>query len=179
MSTPARRDREFRMAAIQLRREVPIANPLDLMEQIAAAQDWLFDRANDRELALEVQGAWCDYRCFVTWCHDARALLFACSYEMRVPANKRPDVATLLSVINEKMLVGHFDLWAEDGVPAFRHAVLLRGMPGASVEQLEDLMDIALTECERYYPAFQFVVWGGKSPAEAVQAAMLETVGEA
>jgi hypothetical protein len=27
--------------------------------------------------------------------------------------------------------------------------------------------------------SFQFVLWGGKSPAEALEAAMLECVGEA
>ena len=48
-----------------------------------------------------------------------------------------------------------------------------------SVEQLEDLVDISLNECERFYPAFQFVVWGGKKPAEAIEAAILETCGEA
>ena len=46
-------------------------------------------------------------------------------------------------------------------------------------ELLEDLVDIAVTECERFYPAFQFVIWGGKSPVEAMTAAMLETEGEA
>ena len=41
------------------------------------------------------------------------------------------------------------------------------------------MVDIAITECERFYPAFQFVLWGGKSPVDALQAAMLECVGEA
>ena len=50
-------------------------------------------------------------------------------------------------------------------MPVFRHAVLLRGAPGASAESLEDMVDIAITECERFFPAFQFVLWGGKSPA--------------
>ena len=67
----------------------------------------------------------------------------------------------------------------EDGMPSFRHAVLLRGAPGASAESLEDMIDIAITECERFFPAFQFVLWGGKTPTEALQAAMLECVGEA
>ena len=42
-----------------------LANPLDLMEQIASAHDWLFDRTSDQELALEVTGSWCDYRMFL------------------------------------------------------------------------------------------------------------------
>ncbi len=61
----------------------------------------------------------------------------------------------------------------------FRHAMLLRGLGGASTEQIEDLVDIALNECERFYPAFQFVLWGGKSAQDAVAAALLDTVGEA
>ncbi len=67
----------------------------------------------------------------------------------------------------------------EEGVPMFRHAVLLRGLDGASMEQIEDLVDIALSECERFYPAFQFVIWGGKSAQDAISAALLDTVGEA
>ena len=44
---------------------------------------------------------------------------------------------------------------------------------------MEDLVDIAITESERFYPAFQYVVWGGKSPQEAMASSILETVGEA
>ena len=61
----------------------------------------------------------------------------------------------------------------------FRHTLLLRGAGRVSAEQFEDLVDIAFSECERFYPAFQFVLWGGKTPEEALAAAMLETVGEA
>jgi hypothetical protein len=46
-------------------------------------------------------------------------------------------------------------------------------------EQLADLLDITISECERFYPAFQYVIWGGKSPEEAVQAAIIDPVGEA
>ena len=57
--------------------------------------------------------------------------------------------------------------------------MLLRGVLGASTEQVEDLVDIALSECERFYPAFQLVVWGGKTPDEAMAAAMIDPIGEA
>src|SRR3546814_4294816 len=121
----------------------------------------------------------CSSDLYFSWIDDLHALHFACAFEMRVPAYKRGDITDLLARINEKLAVGHFDLWAEEGLPVFRQAVLLRGIGGASVEQVEDLVDIALSECERFYPAFQFVVWGGKSPVEAIEASMLETVGHA
>ncbi len=155
------------------------ANPLDLMEQIASGHGWAFDRPSDEDLSLEVVGHWCDYRIYMSWQDEVRALLFACAFDMKVPSRKRDQTSSLLTMINEKMLVGHFDLWSDDGQPVFRHAILLRGVPGASVEQLEDLLDIALTESERFYPAFQFLVWGGKPPADALAAAILETAGEA
>ena len=95
------------------------------------------------------------------------------------PGQKSKDIYPLLSIINERLLVGHFDLWSDDGLPVYRHALLTRGAGPVSLEQLEDVVDIAFTESERYYPAFQYVIWGGKSPADAMAAAMFETAGEA
>jgi hypothetical protein len=154
-------------------------NPLDQVEQIASRHDWLFERSGESDIAIEISGHWCDYRMFVSWHAEVQALLFACAFDMRVPEKKSDSIHPLLAIINERLLVGHFDLWSDDGLPVFRHALLLRGAQGASVEQLEDIVEIAFTECERYYPAFQFVIWGGKDPEEAMAAAILETAGEA
>jgi hypothetical protein len=49
----------------------------------------------------------------------------------------------------------------------------------ASTAQCETMLAAAIHACERYYPAFQFVVWAGKSAAEAMGAAMFDTDGEA
>ena len=37
----------------------------------------------------------------------------------------------------------------------------------------------AIAACERYYQAFQFVIWAGRSAREALDAALFETAGEA
>ena len=155
------------------------ANPLDLMEEVASGYDCRVDRSGPRDLALGMEGHWCSYRVFLTWHPDVRALLYACAFELRVPENRRAEVAELLAIVNERLIIGHFDLWLDDGLVVFRHALMLRGISSASVEQLEDLMDISHNECERFYPAFHLVIWGGKDPVGAVEAAMLETCGEA
>src|SRR3546814_20726508 len=77
------------------------------------------------------------------------------------------------------MWLGHFDLSSEDGTPMFRHTLLVRGAGGVSVEQLDDLVEVALGESERFFPAFQFVIWGGKSAAEAAAASLLGLAGAA
>jgi hypothetical protein len=113
------------------------------------------------------------------WQREMSALHFTCSFEMKVPRIRRAAVYELLATVNERLWLGHFDLAPLDQSPAFRHGVLLRGAQGASVEQIEDLVDLSLSECERFYPAFQFVVWGGKSADEAIASAMIDPIGEA
>jgi hypothetical protein len=163
-------------AASQLDRA---ANPLDVIEQIASANDWHFDRRNEAEMAAEAPGKWCDYGLYFSWSTEISAMHFTCAFELKVPERRRAALYELLARANERLWIGHFGLDGDDGTPLFRHSVLLRGAPGASSESLEDMVDIAITECERFYPAFQFVLWGGKSPAEALEAAMLECAGEA
>ena len=159
--------------------EVALVDPIDLVEHIASTHDWLFDRRGDGEAAVEIAGGWTDYRLFFSWLDNLCALHVACGFELRTPPGRRSCVNDLLARINEKMAVGHFDLWPDEGLLVFRQTILLRGVAGASVEQLEDLFEIAVTECERYYPAFHHVVWGGKDASAAVSAAMIDTAGEA
>jgi hypothetical protein len=154
-------------------------NPLDVMEQIASANDWVFDRRSDSEMACEAPGKWCDYGLYFSWSREISAMHFTCAFDLKVPEKRRTALYELLALGNEQLWIGHFGLDTDDGMLVFRHSVLLRGASGASAESLEDMVDIAITECERFFPAFQFVLWGGKTPAEAIQAAMLECAGEA
>ena len=69
-------------------------------------------------------------------------------------------------MINEQMWIGHFDVWTQNGVVMFRHALLLTGGGSASDRQCEAVLGTALDSCERYFPAFQFVVWAGNPRAK-------------
>ena len=85
----------------------------------------------------------------------------------------------LVALVNEQLWIGHFDVWMQDGMVMFRHALVLTGGVAASSRQCEAVLGSALDACERYYPAFQFVIWAGKSAREAIDSAMFETSGEA
>ncbi len=167
------------MTALSIDTRVAASNPIDLVEEIVQSNEWAHDRASDEELVVEIAGRWCDYHLLFVWQRELNALHFSCSFEMKVPRLRRSAVFELLAVVNERLWLGHFDLAQNEHSPAFRQGVLLRGASGTSVEQIEDLVDIAVSECERFYPAFQLVVWGGKSPDEAIAAAMIDPVGEA
>jgi len=159
--------------------EEPHGNPLDVVERVAAANGWSFERAGGDEITILVTGKWTDYQVSYTWMFDIEALHLACAFELKVPERRHAEVQQLVSLINEQMWVGHFDLWTQDGLVMYRHALVLAGGVMASGRQCEALLATALDACERYFPAFQFVVWAGKPARETLDAAMFETQGQA
>mgnify|MGYP001554809086 CR=1 FL=1 len=167
------------MTGLSLETTAASANPIDLVEEIVQANEWPHDRSSDEEMVVEIQGRWCDYRLFFVWHRENSVLHYSCGFEMKVPRTRRVPIYELLAAVNERLWLGHFDLADNDDSPSFRQGVLLRGVFGASVEQIEDLVDISISECERFFPAFQLVVWAGKSAKEAIAAAMIDPVGEA
>jgi hypothetical protein len=152
------------------------ANPLDILEEIVSANEWMFDRANDDELIVELSGRWCHYRMFFVWQKEIGALQFSCQFDMKIPEAKRNDVHDLLALLNDRLWLGHFNIDIQQSMPLFRYTVLSHG-GRIGIESLEDLVEIALTECERFYPAFQLVIWGGKRPGEAMASSMIDVAG--
>src|SRR5436309_8068749 len=147
-------------------------NPFDVVERMAITNDWSFERAGEDEIAILVRGKWADYRISYTWMYDIEALHLACAFEFKVPDHCRTEVQRLLTLINEQMWIGHFDVWAKDGLVMFRHALVLSGGVTATDGQRESLLSTALDACECHYPAYQFVVWAGKSARQALDVAM-------
>ena len=154
-------------------------HPLDVVEQIANDNNWVSDRRNDQEIAIEVPGHWCDYSMYFAWNDNADAVHFTCAFDIRVPHERRVYVHELLTLINEKMWLGHFSIWNEEGLPMYRYTLPLRGTEGPQFGQVEDMVETAISECERFYPAFQYTIWGGKNATDSIAAAMINTVGEA
>lgn len=153
-------------------------NPVDLVEQVATAHDWACERTHDDELTLAVAGRWADYRVSLNWRSDLETLHIACAFEFRIPETRLVEVYKLIAQINEQLWIGHFDVWTNEGLIMFRHGLILNGTV-ATPAQCEAMLRAALEASERYYQAFQFVVWAGKSAREALSGTMFETDGEA
>lgn len=153
-------------------------HPLDMLEQSVEDHGWPFERSGRDELNLSVAGRWCDHHFCFTWRDDLQSLHLSSAFDVRVENARRADMATLLMHINPKLWIGHFDLFPEEGTLVFRHAMIFPDAR-ASATQCEALLNLAVEACELYYPAFQFVLWGGKSAEEALAAAVLECAGQA
>lgn len=166
------------MALLNFETEQP-ANPVDVIEQIASRHGWQFEREDENEISISVGGHWCEYRVSYTWLDEVEALHLACAFDLKVPERRRAEITKMIVKLNEQMWVGHFDYWAGESAVMFRHSLLLPGATQPQPDQCAALIRIAVEACERYYQAFQFVVWAGKSASEALDTALFETAGEA
>lgn len=154
-------------------------HPVDIVERVAARRHWAFERPDADEISITISGGWTEYNASFSWLAELDALHIGCAFDLRVPEARRQEMLKLIAMINEQLWVGHFDLWPGESVVMFRHSLLLTGNLSATPAQCEAMLQLALDACERYYQAFQFVVWAGKSAREALDGAMFETVGEA
>ena len=154
-------------------------HPVDVVERLAALNEWAFDRADEDEISILVAGRWANYEVAFTWLPEMESLHVSCSFDMKVPSRKRGEICDLVHMINSQLWLGHFDLWSRDDIVMFRHALCLAGGAQASDQQCRSIVEAALTACENYYQAFQFVLWSGRSAKEALDLAMFETRGNA
>ncbi len=154
------------------------AAPIDTLERYFAAHGWKHDRDGD-EIVGNVKGSWTEFELRAIWRAEDGVLQFLALPDVRVPDERRQAIYETIGLINEQLWIGHFELWSSSGILLFRHAAMLGDEPQLTLDQCEALIDAAIDECERFYPVFQFVMWGGKTPKEAIAASMIETQGEA
>lgn len=162
-----------------IERHPPYYSPLALLEEMFFQLDWEYAYTTDSELTSTIPGRWCSYHLIGTWREDLESLMITALIDMKISPQKREGVDGLLSLHNPRIWLGHFEVTSEGEMVAFRYVLTLRGGHSATLEQVEDIIMAAATECDRLYPALQFTLWGGKTPEEALLAAMMDTCGEA
>ena len=154
-------------------------NPIDVVEDVIYAKKWTFSRSDDYELVAEISSQWCQYRLYFTWSEQIKAISYTITFDLKFPENKIGKAHELLALINEKLWIGHFDITSMNGIPAYRHTVLSLPENDMLHHQLEDLVDIAIYECEKYYPAFQLVLFEDSNPSKALSLSTFDTIGRA
>ena len=154
-------------------------NPIDIVEEVIYEKKWSFSRADEYELVADISSKWCQYRLYFTWSENIRAISFTITFDLKFPQNKIIKAYELIGLINEKLWLGHFDITSKNGIPAFRHTILSNADSDFLHKKLEKLVDIAIYECEKYYPSFQQVLFDEIEPSESLLFANFEVLGSA
>ena len=155
--------------------------PIEVLEQYFEARGWACERTAEGEIVASATGSWAQYELRGVWRPEDQVLQFLAFPDIKVTDDRRAAIWETLALVNEQLWVGHFELWSSSGVLLYRHAAMIDGEDGGtlSLAAAELLVETAVEECERFYPVFQFVLWGDKSPADALSSAMVDAAGEA
>ena len=154
-------------------------HPIDIVEHLAEHNDWDFDRVADDQIAMAVEGQWRTYSITLAWSEQDETLRLICTFEMDPPKDRLPQLYEILNATNDMCWSGAFSYWEAQKLMVWRYGLLMAGGQTASPEQIDTMIGAAVVSAERFYPAFQLVVWGDDTPQTALQVAMAEAYGRA
>ncbi len=155
------------------------AAPVDMLASLFEARGWPYEFTSEDEITGEVQGAWAKYQVRGIWRAEDHVLQLLCLPDIRLTDDKRLPMFEVLALINEQLWLGHFDVWSNGSVLLYRHGLMLGDDGLLSLVQAQTAVEVAVEECDRFYPAFQFILWGDKTPEEALASALVDAAGEA
>ena len=153
-------------------------DPLDLIEDIIITNNWDYERDSNKNLHVEIGGEWCDYQLSFGFNDEVNLLYISCALDIKIPKSRLNDINDFLASINEKLLVGHFEVWTDDSWPVLKQAFPVPTNQSLCRSQLEQASLLSLKECEKFYPAFQMFAWDNKDVKNTLKHLMLETQGE-
>jgi hypothetical protein len=154
-------------------------HPIDIVESLAEHHDWEFDRVTEDQIAMAVEGQWRTYSLTLAWSPADETLRLICTFEMEPPDDRLPALYDVLNRCNDMVWTGAFTYWGDQKLMVWRYGLCLAGGQIAQPEQIDRLIGAAVMAAERFYPAFQLAVWGGRDPDSALNVAIAEAYGRA
>lgn len=159
--------------------ETDVTDPFETVEEALEAAGWQFERDEDGSMQIVAETRWGDMGAMFAFRPEPAAMHFSMTLDCKPIQAKRAQVAELVLMANERLWLGHFDYWADEGVILFRYTFPMAEREQVAAGELRAVIAAAVSAVDRFVPAFNFVIWAGKSPREAMDAVMFETRGEA
>lgn len=105
--------------------------------------------------------------CYAQVLVDLEIFLFYVQAPVRVPEAARLAVAEYLTRANYGLRIGNFEMDFDDGEVRYKSSIDFEGAT-LSAELVRHAIYPAAQTMDRYLPGMMAVVYGGKSPAEAI-----------
>ena len=64
-------------------------HPIDVVENEAEERDWNFNRLDENQIAMGIQGIWCLYSFSLAWVKEKETLLLVSTFEFNSPKKRR------------------------------------------------------------------------------------------
>ena len=142
-------------------------NPIDDVECVFRKSNAV-ERRSSTEVVVEINGKWDDMLLFFAWEEKMNCLHISCLINLQPQNVEMPKIFELLALMNEDLWVGYFSYWEEMRMPVFKHSLFINDDEFDLNNKLSNIVNIAITECERAYPIFHAVLKQNIEPRKAL-----------
>ena len=156
-----------------------LGDPIELVARFVVQQDWYLKQTHADVVVVDVPGQWGQHQLKVDWQEDLQVLRVSVTLDLLVDDVPAMRLETLLSELNEHLFLGHFRLSSDKRQVQLYYVLPLRGAGGATPEQIEDVVDILLGQCEQAAPGFAQLVFSPSRQATSAGLIMAPVAGQA
>lgn len=157
-----------------------VENSLELIERVLDDSDWSYERDSYNSLHCIIPTKWGEMGGIFSMREvPSEALQFSLTLDVKPTRTRRGELNELLLLINEQLWLGHFDHWPMDDMVVFRHTIAMAGRTEPEGAEISAIIEAATSAIDQFTPCMNYVIWAGKTAAEAMETALFETVGEA
>jgi len=153
-------------------------NPINLFEKIIISNNWAFERPIDDEIYIEVPTKYSNLIIHVRWLKNEEKIDIKASFYLKMDFSNSHEIYKLLNLINNTICIGNFQI-NENKYPTFRSAIFFEDSKNSKSDILKKMLCFAISESEKFFPAFQLVLWAGKKAEEAIMFLDFATEGKA
>lgn len=140
----------------------------EAMESFFIEDDWEFQRMENMPvISMGFSGKNGKWTCYAQARESQQQFVFYSVLPINVPDDKRADMAEFIIRANYGMIVGNFEMDYSDGEVRYKTSIDVEGaeLLPALVRQLV-YANVIITD--RYLPGVMSVIYGGKTPVEAI-----------
>jgi len=100
---------------------------IEKMCEYLDSDDWKYEQDNERHIRLNYSGNSGFIRCHIHSSEDDDFLGVTSVFPLNIPAERRNEVSSLITMINYRLRVGNFKMDYDDGEIAFKASMFLDG----------------------------------------------------
>ena len=114
----------------------------------------------------------------ISWSRKEQTIDLKASFYIKMDFSRNDEIYKLLNLINYSTNIGHFQI-NESKYPTFRYSMIFNDIKNLKFDILNRTLNYAISESEKFFPAFQLILWAGKKAEEAIMFLDFATEGKA
>lgn len=142
---------------------------LEALASFFTDDDWRYTQVTDATiLRMSFSGTNGNWQCYAQAREEQEQIVFYSVAPINAPESHRPAIAEFLTRANYGMILGNFEMDYTDGEVRYKTSIDVEDV-AITHDLVRPLVYANIAMMDKYLPGILAVVYGGKSPADAVR----------